>query len=155
MSTMASSRGSRINMTEEISEELGDIASKLSNRRNSMAEDNYSGSTGDVVNRLEKIGIHTHKAKVAEVADMLFEGEVRVSPNAHRRINDKQFEVLARAFLLYVNFSYEFDEIADFINGKSSYDDILFRLKAGLVLIDEIAENSGIVPTIAAQASQE
>lgn len=155
MSITTTNRGSRINMTEEISEELGDIASKLSSRRNSLAEDNYSGSTGDVVNRLEKIGIHTHKAKVAEVADLLFEGEVRVSPNAHRRINDKQFEVLARAFLLYVNFSYEFDEIADFINGKSSYDDILFRLKAGLVLIDEIAENSGIVPIIPATASQE
>lgn len=153
MSIMATSRGSKNNMTEEISEELGDIASKLSTRRSAMAEDNYSGSTGDVVNRLEKIGIHTHKAKVAEVADMLFEGEVRISPNAHRRINDKQFEVLARAFLLYVNFSYEFEEIADFINGKSSYDDILFRLKAGLVLIDEIAENSGIVPAVASQAT--
>ena len=117
--------------------------SKLSTRRNSMAEDNYSGSTGDVVNRLEKIGIHTHKAKVAEVADLLFEGEVRVSPNAHRRINDRQFEVLARAFLLYVNFSY------DFITKRSTYDDILFRLKAGLVLIDEIAENAGIIPLIA------
>ncbi len=147
---MTTTKGTKINMTEEISEELGDIASKLSSRRSSMAEDNYSGSTGDVVNRLEKIGIHTHKAKVAEVADMLFEGEVRVSPNAHRRINDRQFEVLARAFLLYVNFSYEFEEIADFITKRSTYDDILFRLKAGLVLIDEIAENAGIVPVIAA-----
>lgn len=144
MSTTTTAKGTRLGMTEEISEELGDIASKLSSRRTTATEDNYSGSTGDVVNRLEKIGIHTHKAKVAEVADMLFEGEVRVSPNAHRRINDKQFEVLARAFLLYVNFSYEFEEIADFISGRSSYDDILFRLKAGLVLIDEIAENSGI-----------
>lgn len=150
MSSMTTTKGIKINMTEEISEELGDIASKLSSRRSSMAEDNYSGSTGDVVNRLEKIGIHTHKAKVAEVADMLFEGEVRVSPNAHRRINDRQFEVLARAFLLYVNFSYEFEEIADFITKRSTYDDILFRLKAGLVLIDEIAENAGIVPVIAA-----
>lgn len=150
MSSMTTTKGTKINMTEEISEELGDIASKLSSRRSSMAEDNYSGSTGDVVNRLEKIGIHTHKAKVAEVADMLFEGEVRVSPNAHRRINDRQFEVLARAFLLYVNFSYEFEEIADFITKRSTYDDILFRLKAGLVLIDEIAENAGIVPVIAA-----
>lgn len=149
MSMMTHSKGTKINMTEEISEELGDIASKLSTRRSTETEDNYSGSTGDVVNRLEKIGIHTHKAKVAEVADMLFEGEVRVSPNAHRRINDKQFEVLARAFLLYVNFSYEFEEIADFISGRSTYDDILFRLKAGLVLIDEIAENSGISPDIA------
>ncbi|MBP9115761.1 MAG: hypothetical protein KBF89_05390 [Acidimicrobiia bacterium] len=149
MSMTATNKGTRLTMADEISEELGDIASKLSTRRNSMAEDNYSGSTGDVVNRLEKIGIHTHKAKVAEVADLLFEGEVRVSPNAHRRINDRQFEVLARAFLLYVNFSYDFEEIADFITKRSTYDDILFRLKAGLVLIDEIAENAGIIPLIA------
>ena len=148
MSMMTHSKGTKINMTEEISEELGDIASKLSSRRSTATEDNYSGSTGDVVNRLEKIGIHTHKAKVAEVADLLFEGEVRVSPNAHRRINDKQFEVLARAFLLYVNFSYEFEEIADFISNRSTYDEILFRLKAGLVLIDEIAEASGVVPGV-------
>ena len=148
MSTQTNIESARKIMTEEISEELGDIASKLSSRRSTVAEDNYSGSTGDVVIRLEKIGIHTHKAKVAEVADLLFEGEVRVSPNAHRRINDKQFEVLARAFLLYVNFSYEFEEIADFISNRSTYDEILFRLKAGLVLIDEIAEASGVVPGV-------
>jgi hypothetical protein len=148
MSTLTNNESARKIMTEEISEELGDIASKLSSRRSTVAEDNYSGSTGDVVIRLEKIGIHTHKAKVAEVADLLFEGEVRVSPNAHRRINDKQFEVLARAFLLYVNFSYEFEEIADFISNRSTYDEILFRLKAGLVLIDEIAEASGVVPGV-------
>ena len=148
MSTLTNNESARQIMTEEISEELGDIASKLSSRRSTVAEDNYSGSTGDVVIRLEKIGIHTHKAKVAEVADLLFEGEVRVSPNAHRRINDKQFEVLARAFLLYVNFSYEFEEIADFISNRSTYDEILFRLKAGLVLIDEIAEASGVVPGV-------
>ena len=148
MSTLTNNESARKIMTEEISEELGDIASKLSSRRSTVAEDNYSGSTGDVVIRLEKIGIHTHKAKVAEVADLLFEGEVRVSPNAHRRINDKQFEVLARAFLLYVNFSYEFEEIADFISNRSTYDEIRFRLKAGLVLIDEIAEASGVVPGV-------
>ena len=148
MSTLTNNESARKIMTEEISEELGDIASKLSSRRSTVAEDNYSGSTGDVVIRLEKIGIHTHKAKVAEVADLLFEGEVRVSPNAHRRINDKQFEVLARAFLLYVNFSYEFEEIADFISNRYTYDEILFRLKAGLVLIDEIAEASGVVPGV-------
>ena len=84
-------------MNEEISEELEEIASRLTSHRGNAEEQNYSGSTGDVVTRLEKIGIHTHKAKVAEVADLL-------------------------------------------------YDDILFRLKAGLVLIDEIGEHSG-VPT--------
>ncbi len=134
-------------MSEEISEELEEIANKLTSRRGAPEqEQNNSGSTGDVVNRLEKIGIHTHKAKVAEVADLLFGGDVRTRPGAHRRIDDQQFEILARAFLLYVNFSYEFEEIADFINGKSSYDDVLFRLKAGLVLIDEIAEQAGISP---------
>jgi len=130
-------------MTDDIPEELEEIASKLTSRRGAP-DDNYSGSTGDVVNRLEKIGIHTHKAKVAEVADMLFPGEVRSSPNAHRRIDDAQFEIIARAFLLYVNFSYEFEELASFIKGESSYDDVLFRLKAGLVLIDEIAEQAGV-----------
>lgn len=133
------------NMSEEISEDLEEIANKLTSRRGGNADDlNNSGSTGDVVNRLEKIGIHTHKAKVAEVADLLFAGDVRSRPSAHRRIDDRQFEILARAFLLYVNFSYEFEEIADFINGKSTYDDVLFRLKAGLVLIDEIADQAGI-----------
>lgn len=133
-------------MSEEISDELEEIASRLTSRRGAADDQNYSGSTGDVVTRLEKIGIHTHKAKVAEVADLLFGGEVRSRPSAHRRIDDRQFEILARAFLLYVNFSYEFEEIADFINKKTSYDDVLFRLKAGLVLIDEIADQSG-VPT--------
>ena len=66
MSTLTNNESARKIMTEEISEELGDIASKLSSRRSTVAEDNYSGSTGDVVIRLEKIGIHTHKAKVAE-----------------------------------------------------------------------------------------
>ncbi len=132
-------------MSEDISEDLEEIASRLTSRRAGTAEDlNNSGSTGDIVIRLEKIGIHTHKAKVAEVSDLLFGDDVRSRPSAHRRIDDKQFEVLARAFLLYVNFSYEFEEIADFIKGKSSYDDILFRLKAGLVLIDEIADQVGI-----------
>ena len=133
-------------MNEEISEELEEIASRLTPHRGNAEEQNYSGSTGDVVTRLEKIGIHTHKAKVAEVADLLFGDDVRSRPSAHRRIDDRQFEILARAFLLYVNFSYEFEEIAGFIKGETSYDDILFRLKAGLVLIDEIGEHSG-VPT--------
>ncbi len=133
-------------MNEEISEELEEIANRLTSHRGSVEEQNYSGSTGDVVSRLEKIGIHTHKAKVAEVADLLFGDDVRSRPSAHRRIDDRQFEILARAFLLYVNFSYEFEELAGFIKGKTSYDDILFRLKAGLVLIDEIGEHSG-VPT--------
>ena len=133
-------------MNDEISEELEEIASRLTSHRGNAEEQNYSGSTGDVVSRLEKIGIHTHKAKVAEVADLLFGDDVRSRPSAHRRIDDTQFEILARAFLLYVNFSYEFEEIAGFIKGESSYDEILFRLKAGLVLIDEIGEHSG-VPT--------
>lgn len=133
-------------MTEDISDELEEIASRLTSRRTAPEDQNYSGSTGDVVVRLEKIGIHTHKAKIAEVADLLFGNEVRSSPSAHRRIDDNQFEILARAFLLYVNFSYEFEEIADFIKGSATYDDVLFRLKAGLVLIDEIADQAG-VPT--------
>lgn len=133
-------------MNDDISEELEEIASRLTSRRESADEQNYSGSTGDVVTRLEKIGIHTHKAKVAEVADLLFGDDVRSRPSAHRRIDDRQFEILARAFLLYVNFSYEFEEIAAFIKGQTSYDDVLFRLKAGLVLIDEIGEQAG-VPT--------
>lgn len=132
-------------MSEDISEDLEEIANRLTSRRAGTDQDqNYSGSTGDVVNRLEKIGIHTHKAKVAEVADLLFGNDVRARPSAHRRIDDRQFEILARAFLLYVNFSYEFEEIADFLAGKATYDDVLFRLKAGLVLIDEIADQAGI-----------
>lgn len=140
---------SRNAMTEEISEELEEIANKLTSRRGSAEEQNYSGSTGDVVARLEKIGIHTHKAKVAEVADLLFGDDVRSRPSAHRRIDDKQFEILARAFLLYVNFSYEFEELAGFVRGQISYDDILFRLKAGLVLIDEMGEHAGIPTPLA------
>ena len=132
-------------MSEDISEDLEEIANRLTSRRAGTDQDqNYSGSTGDVVNRLEKIGIHTHKAKVAEVADLLFGNDVRARPSAHRRIDDRQFEILARAFLLYVNFSYEFEEIADFLAGKATYYDVLFRLKAGLVLIDEIADQAGI-----------
>lgn len=138
-------------MAEEISDELEEIASKLTTRRGNAEEQNYSGSTGDIVARLEKIGIHTHKAKVAEVSDLLFGGDVRSRPSAHRRIDEKQFEILARAFLLYVNFSYEFEEIASFIKGQTSYDDVLFRLKAGLVLIDEIGEHAG-VPTALSQS---
>jgi hypothetical protein len=138
------SRQSRT-MSEDISEDLEEIASRLTTRRSNNDQDqSNSGSTGDVVARLEKIGIHTHKAKVAEVADLLFGDDVRSRPSAHRRIDDRQFEILARAFLLYVNFSYEFEEIADFLKGKASYDDVLFRLKAGLVLIDEIAEQAGV-----------
>lgn len=140
-------------MTEEISEELEEIANRLTSRRGNQEEQNYSGSTGDVVTRLEKIGIHTHKAKVAEVADLLFGDDVRSRPSAHRRIDDQQFEILARAFLLYVNFSYEFEEIADFIKGRSSYDDVLFRLKAGLVLIDEIGEHAGVPTPLTSPAS--
>jgi hypothetical protein len=64
-------------MNEEISEELEEIASRLTSHRGNAEEQNYSGSTGDVVTRLEKIGIHTHKAKVAEVADLLFGDDVR------------------------------------------------------------------------------
>ncbi|HMS25054.1 MAG TPA: hypothetical protein PKB15_05130 [Acidimicrobiia bacterium] len=146
MAPLVQHTNSSRNMTEDISEELEEIASRLSSHRGAAEEQTYSGSTGDIVARLEKIGIHTHKAKVAEVADLLFGDDVRSRPSAHRRIDDRQFEILARAFLLYVNFSYEFEEIAGFIKGKTSYDDILFRLKAGLVLIDEIGENAG-VPT--------
>lgn len=140
-------------MAEEISEELEEIANRLSTHRVSAEEQNYSGSTGDVVARLEKIGIHTHKAKVAEVADLLFGDDVRSRPSAHRRIDDRQFEILARAFLLYVNFSYEFEELAGFVRGTTNYDDILFRLKAGLVLIDEMGEHAG-VPTPLSQSKQ-
>ena len=101
--------------------------------------DDATASPREVAERLARIGVHTDATRVAEVATILFlADDARSSRPVRRPISDRQFEILARAFLLHHNFHYEFEELAQFIQGRISYDEILHRLKAGLQLVERV-----------------
>lgn len=113
----------------------------------------FPGSTGDIVLRLRELGIYTHKARVGEVADMLFGDAARPHDGGHRRISDEQFEVMCRAFVLCAAYGYTMEEIADFIHGRMTKLKLRAHLERGVALIDALEEYAGMVDLTAEKAS--
>jgi hypothetical protein len=123
--------------------EFSDVAAIMRDRASDAVTGTSNaarGSTGDIVERLRELGIHKHKAWVGEVADMLFGEAVRPRPSAHRRINDEQFDVLCRAYVLCAAYGYTMEEVADYIHGRKSALEMRDHLHRGLALIDTLDE---------------
>ena len=128
-------------MTESRTQALGDVAAIMRDRGTARDSSStaFSGSTGDIVRRLKELGFHTaHKTQVGEVADMLFGTAVRPRPSAHRRISDEQFEVLSRVYALCKAYGYTVEELAQYLRGDLSREEIRAHLDRGLALLDTI-----------------
>lgn len=117
---------------------LDDVAAIMRERGADPTAGSFSGSTGDIVMRLRELGIYKHKAWVGEVADLLFGEAVRPRPSAHRRISDHQFDILTRAYVLCAAYGYTMEEVADYLRGKISQEQMREHLYRGLALVDTL-----------------
>jgi len=75
---------------------------------------------------------------------MLFGPAVRPRPSAHRRISDEQFEVLSRTYALCKAYGYTVEELAEFLRGDLSREEIRAHLERGLALLDTIEELAAV-----------
>ena len=117
---------------------MDDVAAIMRERGADPTAGSFSGSTGDIVMRLRELGIYKHKAWVGEVADLLFGEAVRPRPSAHRRISDHQFDILTRAYVLCAAYGYTMEEVADYLRGKTSREQMREHLYRGLALVDTL-----------------
>lgn len=129
--------------------DLGDVAAIMRDRGSAReAATTFSGSTGDIVRRLKELGFHTaHKTQVGEIADLLFGTAVRPRPTAHRRISDDQYELLSRAYALCKAYGYTMEEIAAYVRGEMSREEVRAHLERGLALLDSV-EKLATIPGI-------
>ena len=131
----------------ENEDHLGDVAAIMRDRGPAGRAEQagtFVGSTGDIVLRLRELGIYTHKARVGEVSDMLFGDNVRAREGAHRRISDEQFEILCRAFVLCAAYGYTMEELADFLAGRATGEQVRAHLERGLALLEALEEYAGL-----------
>ncbi|MFZ4515942.1 MAG: hypothetical protein ACOYN3_06485 [Acidimicrobiia bacterium] len=124
-----------------------DVTAIMRERGQDPTAGSFSGSTGDIVMRLRELGIYKHKAWVGEVADALFGEAVRPRPSAHRRVSDHQFEILCRAYVLCAAYGYSMEELAAYLHGRVSHDEVRAHLMRGLALLDTLDELAAADPS--------